>query len=92
MQLDGARQIGAVYLRADVDAEKLRFFYSRDGKDWKQLGPVLDASILSDEYCTHYPNPGWGFTGAFVGLCCQDLTGRKKHADFDYFEYLERNK
>jgi len=25
-----------------------------------------------------------------VGLCCQDLTGRSKAADFDFFEYLER--
>ncbi|MFP4188954.1 MAG: hypothetical protein ACLFR5_06065 [Halobacteriales archaeon] len=29
------------------------------------------------------------FTGAFVGLCCQDLAGTRKAADFDYFEYCE---
>ena len=30
------------------------------------------------------------FTGAFVGMCCQDLAGTAKVADFDYFEYRER--
>jgi xylan 1,4-beta-xylosidase len=32
---------------------------------------------------------GWGFTGAFLGICCQDLSGRRRHADFDWFEYTE---
>jgi len=31
-----------------------------------------------------------GFTGMFVGVACQDLSGRRKHADFDYFLYEER--
>lgn len=81
----------SVYLRASVNHEKLQFSWSSDGKAWKLVGPILDASILSDEYCTHYPAPGWGFTGAFVGLCCQDLSGNRKHADFDYFDYIESN-
>jgi len=29
------------------------------------------------------------FTGAFSGLCCQDLSGERLHADFDYFEYRD---
>jgi xylan 1,4-beta-xylosidase len=29
------------------------------------------------------------FTGAFVGMACHDLSGQGKHADFDYFEYVE---
>jgi xylan 1,4-beta-xylosidase len=33
---------------------------------------------------------GIGFTGAFVGMCAQDLTGRRLAADFDYFDYAER--
>jgi xylan 1,4-beta-xylosidase len=28
-----------------------------------------------------------GFTGAFVGLACQDLSGARLHADFDSFSY-----
>ena len=28
--------------------------------------------------------------GAFVGMCCQDVAGTRRPADFDYFEYRER--
>lgn len=74
---------GRIWLRAEVDRDKLQFYYSIEGEDrYEPIGPVLDASTLSDEACAE----GW-FTGAFVGLCCQDLTGFRKHADFDYFEY-----
>ncbi len=31
------------------------------------------------------------FTGNFVGVCCQDLAGTGRHADFDYFDYEERD-
>lgn len=74
-----------IWLRAAVDHDKLQFFYSATGEDgYTPVGPVLDASTLSDEACRE----GW-FTGAFVGLCCQDLTGFRRPADFDYFEYTE---
>lgn len=77
------------YLRANVDYDKLVFSVSENGTDWQAVGPVLDASTLSDDF-----DAGGGdahFTGAFVGLCCQDLSGRRLHADFDYFEYRERD-
>lgn len=73
------------YLRVDVDYDRLQFAYSRDGENWIPVGPELDASTLSDEFCKEGQ-----YTGAFVGLCCQDLSGRRKAADFDYFEYYER--
>jgi xylan 1,4-beta-xylosidase len=78
---------GLYYLKADVNYDKLRFYHSANGKDWEQLGPLYDYSTLSDEF-----EPGGGhahFTGSFVGMCCQDLSGRRKPADFDYFEYRE---
>jgi xylan 1,4-beta-xylosidase len=31
------------------------------------------------------------FTGAFVGMACQDMAGTLQPADFDYFEYHERS-
>lgn len=72
-----------IYLKVKVDHDKLRFFYSTESEDkYEEIGPVFDASILSDEAC----NEGW-FTGAMVGICCQDLTGFRTYADFDYFEY-----
>jgi xylan 1,4-beta-xylosidase len=30
------------------------------------------------------------FTGAFVGVACQDMSGTARPADFDCFEYRER--
>jgi xylan 1,4-beta-xylosidase len=72
------------WLRAVVKYDELQFYYSGDGEDWTSIGPVLDYSILSDEYGRE-----GRFTGAFVGLCCQDLNGTRKAADFDYFEYIE---
>jgi xylan 1,4-beta-xylosidase len=31
------------------------------------------------------------FTGAFVGMACQDLAGTLRPADFDFFEYRQRS-
>ncbi len=47
---------------------------------WQTIQHRIDGSFLSDEAC----NEGW-FTGTMVGLCCQDLPGDKRRADFDYF-------
>jgi len=78
---------GMVYLKADVHYDKLRFYHSANGKDWERIGPVYDYSTLSDEFEAFGGDAH--FTGSFVGLCCQDLSGRRKAADFDYFEYKE---
>ncbi len=69
-----------VYLRATFHGAILRFSYSYDSESWIDVAPDLDATILSDEYCG-------GFTGTFVGLCAQDLSGRRLIADFDWFLY-----
>ncbi|MFW5899170.1 MAG: family 43 glycosylhydrolase, partial [Jiangellaceae bacterium] len=73
---------GAVELRLTIDAEAGQFYWAPDGGDWQGIGPQWDASKLSDEYVE-----GWGFTGAMVGICCQDLSGQFQPADFDWFEY-----
>jgi xylan 1,4-beta-xylosidase len=79
---------GPVHLRVEVDEERLRFAWSMDGTDWRWIPDVLDASILSDEAAA----PGTpNFTGAFVGMCCQDTAGTRLPADFDFFEYVERD-
>jgi xylan 1,4-beta-xylosidase len=75
---------GRVYLRVEIDLARLRFFYSTDGDEWVPIGDEQDASTLSDEYALP-----WAFTGNFVGMACQDLTGSGKAADFDWFEYRE---
>ncbi|MEO5914389.1 MAG: glycoside hydrolase family 43 protein [Luteolibacter sp.] len=70
---------GLVHLRANIDEDKLQFSASPDGEAWHAVGPVLDASKISDDYAN-------GFTGAMVGICAQDLSGNRKAADFDWFE------
>ncbi|WP_371373604.1 glycoside hydrolase family 43 protein [Thalassotalea aquiviva] len=75
-----------VYLRANVDYHKLVYSYSIDGQHFVPLPIELDAAILSDEAGK---GEGANFTGAFVGVCCQDLTGMQNHADFDFFDYQE---
>jgi xylan 1,4-beta-xylosidase len=77
-----------IELRVEVDYERLRFAYRLDGGAWQWLPQLFDASILSDEASA----PGLpNFTGAFVGMACQDLAGTARPADFDWFEYRERD-
>ncbi len=77
-----------VELRVEVDEERLLFAFRLRGGDWQWLPQVFDASILSDEATA----PGQpNFTGAFVGVACQDGAGTACVADFDWFEYRERD-
>ncbi|MFV3129019.1 glycoside hydrolase family 43 protein [Niveispirillum sp. KHB5.9] len=79
---------GPVYLRAEIDFERLRFAYSLDGTGWTWMPQTFDASILSDEATS----PGApNFTGAFIGMACQDMSGTGLPADFDWFDYRERD-
>jgi xylan 1,4-beta-xylosidase len=78
-----------VHLRVEIDYERLHFAYRVDGTDHncRWLPQQFDASILSDEAAA----PGTAnFTGAFVGMACQDMSGTAHPADFDFFEYQER--
>ena len=68
--------------------DALQFWYREGGGDWAKAGPVLDASVISDE-------GGRGehgsFTGAFVGMAAFDTSGSGIPADFDYFSYTRRD-
>ena len=78
-----------VHLRVEVDYERMHFAYRVEGveADWRWLPQQFDASILSDECLA----PGQAhFTGAFVGMACQDMAGSGRTADFDFFQYEER--
>ena len=68
-----------MYLKVTLDYETLQFAYSQDGKIWQKIGSASDAKKLSDDY-----GP-LSFTGAFVGICVQDLSCQQKQADFDWF-------
>ena len=78
---------GRWVLAVSVEYDRLQFSHGPENGSLTPIGDVFDASILSDEHCREGK-----FTGAFVGLCCQDLTGGRHHADFDWFEYEEPDK
>lgn len=70
-----------IILKAVLKGTTLQFMYRIEGGEEQWIGDEYDASFLSDEACAE----GW-FTGAMWGICCQDLTGFGKPADFDWFE------
>jgi xylan 1,4-beta-xylosidase len=83
---------GFIYLKASLNGAGLQFYYAVKENQWIKAGPVLNAGILSDDYVRdggdrYRP----AFTGAFVGLCCQDLSGNKLPAHFDWFSYAEED-
>ena len=75
---------GPILLEVRVTGPTQQFFARRPGDDPRPVGPVLDASVISDE-------GGRGehasFTGAFVGMVAFDLTGQGWTADFTEFSY-----
>ncbi|MNE25920.1 Beta-xylosidase [compost metagenome] len=75
-----------------IRREVFQYYYSRDGVNWLPIGGEMDATKLSDENAELIKDGvalDQGFTGAFIGMCVQDLSGRRLHADFDYFTYGE---
>ncbi len=79
---------GPLQLRVEVDEERLQFAWRPAGEGaWTWLPELFDASILSDEAAP----PGTpNFTGAFVGMACQDVAGTARPADFAWFDYRDR--
>jgi xylan 1,4-beta-xylosidase len=72
---------GPIWLGLAVQERYGRFRYSLEGETWTEVGPVLDAVVLSDEYYR------LGFTGAFMGIFCVDTASYAAQADFSYFSY-----
>lgn len=78
---------GPLRMGLEINSKSLQFFYSigSGAPDWHKIGPVLDASVLSDE-------GGRGehanFTGCFLGMAAQDMSGHGHVADFKDFTYL----
>ncbi|MNO19971.1 Beta-xylosidase [compost metagenome] len=80
------------YMKMVIRREVFQYYYSRDGVNWLPIGREMDATKLSDENAELIKDGvalDQGFTGAFIGMCVQDLSGRRLHADFDYFTYRE---
>jgi len=73
-----------IILRGRLDEGRLQFSFGNWDKNIQQIGPQLDATILSDDYVrdenNHY-RPA--FTGCMVGIHC----GHKAVASLDFLEY-----
>ncbi len=74
---------GSLHLKVSIDVADLQFYWSVDGEQWTKIGPVLESKVLSDDF--HELR----FTGAFIGLCAQDLVSASKPAYFKSFHYKE---
>ena len=72
-----------IFLKMRIDGRNLKFAWSYDDNKWNDIGPTLDTSKFSDEYCKFGE-----FTGAMVGITCEDRVFREKTAEFDFFEVV----
>lgn len=82
LEEDLALSSASTKLKAVINKQWLQFYFA-DGKgDWRELGPRVDISHLSDDDADYIR-----FTGTFVGVCVQDLSGQEIAAHFDYFDY-----
>lgn len=69
-------------LRAVIDGPEARFFCAVGEEAWRPVGPPVSVLHMSDEV-----PKGFRFTGMFVGICAQDLSGRRRIADFGGFRF-----
>lgn len=76
---------GPICMSVEVRNETLTFQYAVPGEGFTDIGPVLDATILSDEASVSVG--GGCFTGAFVGMFAVDMNGLGKEAVFPWFSY-----
>ncbi len=74
----------AIFLKLKIEEHFVQFYYGYEEGGMEKIGSLINAGFLSDEACEE----GW-FGGVMIGICCQDLTGFGKYADFDYFEVRE---
>lgn len=78
-------------LRLGLDLADAALTFRHDaGEGWQTIGPVCDATVLSDEHAQVFEDGqirALGFTGAFLGLWAWDLSGGGHPADFDDASY-----
>ncbi len=72
----------SVYLKIVVREKEAQYYYSLDGQEYHSIGPILDATLLSDQYVVH-----GGFTGAFFGIYASDSLYAKQEATFSDVYY-----
>jgi len=68
-------------LKVVIDGPDAKFFYAVGKDAWRPVGPPVSILHMSDE-----GPKGFRFTGMFVGICAQDLSGSHCIADFSGFK------
>ncbi|MCR5415765.1 MAG: glycoside hydrolase family 43 protein [Pseudobutyrivibrio sp.] len=71
-----------ILMRINIDGRKCSFQWSYENEPWQQIGPDIDTSLYSDEYCKYGE-----FTGTMIGVACIDRLCHSKYAEFDYIDY-----
>nr|WP_281175931.1 hypothetical protein [Domibacillus tundrae] len=74
-------------LKAEIQNEWLHFYFAENNHEWQKVGGPIDIGHLSDDDADYIR-----FTGTFVGICAQDLSGQKKNSYFDYFDYRKSSR
>src|SRR5699024_8887299 len=77
------KNVEYIYLRVNVKSNIYTYSYSYNGVKWEEIPIEFYSYNLSDDYI----RGGGFFTGAFIGMQCQDTSGESIPADFDYFIY-----
>lgn len=80
-----------VIMKLIVNNDKADFYWSYEGEENHKIGETLDATQISDDYYDEAKH-GLRFTGGFIVLCCQDLSGQRCLAEFSYFSYRSFDK
>lgn len=75
-----------IQLRCRIHQPTLQFSFQLSGGEETNLGPLLDATILSDEFTNNGPG---AFDGTFCGMAVQDLDRHNQWAQFSNFNYQE---
>ncbi len=70
-------------IKLTVRNQKIQFWIEKN-KRYEAVYKPISVHFLSDETSKPY-----GFTGGFIALCCQDLSGRNKKASFSYLKIME---
>jgi Beta xylosidase C-terminal Concanavalin A-like domain len=68
-----------VVMQARIDHGTLNSSWGTSPEDLRPIGPVLDATYMSDEATR-------GFTGTMVGVACVDSYRKDLVAHFDWFD------
>jgi xylan 1,4-beta-xylosidase len=79
---------GYAELKIQWKKDTISFFFRRESSPWIKLEREADGSILSDDYVQNGSDKYRpAFTGSFVGVTCQDLTGMRQAGNIHYLRY-----